>query len=167
MHLLTVIAIISISVIIFWEDFKTRSVHVFLFPLLGIAGFLNNMLESNFVHAVQSSLINFCISGIQAIVLFIYFRYLKKTKAGISSLIGSGDALFLLMCCLLFEPVYFLWYYSLSLLFTLALHYVFIKHEIYSLPGNTVALAGWQALFLVIIQLISLFVNKFLPWYAQ
>lgn len=159
MQWVPIIAVIAIASAIFLEDFKNRSVHLFYFLLLGVFGFINSTLETDLMQAAKNSLINICLLSMQTGILFLYLKYIKKHKTIVDTVVGKGDLFFLLICCFLFSPVHFLCYYVLSLLFSLLLHILFKRHKRYMHSGNTVALAGWQALFLIITLSIVSFFN--------
>lgn len=147
MQWIILIAFVVIAIMIFLQDFFSRSVHLILFVLLAVLGAIMRLQHVTAKEFVVSSCINAVMLALQ---LAIVAGVMRKKQ-----MMGAGDVLFMAVCCLLFEPFSFLFFLIISFLATLALHLVFIRNSLYIKNGNTVALAGWQSLVLIIFTIIK------------
>ena len=137
---------------IFYQDFKSRSVTWILFPIIAAAGVLYSIYYSGSLSIlIKNFAINIGFLLLQYLILKIIFQIMKrKMKSQPESTIGIGDILFLLVCALFFSLVNFILFYCISLLFALALHFLFKITFNKRFYQKTIPLAGFQALFLFI-----------------
>lgn len=143
------IAMIITAVIIFLQDFLFRAVHGLLFALLAILGTAIQLLYVPIGEFAVNCLINVISVSIQIGITAAILRLSGRT--GFLKMIGPGDLLFLLCCCLLFAPFSLLFFLVTSFAGSLLLHLAFARNKVYKKSGATVALAGWQSLMLVIV----------------
>ena len=142
-------AVIITAAIIFLQDFLFRAVHGLLFALLAILGVVTQLLHVPVGEFAVNCLINVISVSIQIGITIAILRLSGKTE--ILKMIGYGDLLFLLCCCLLFAPFSLLFFLVTSFSASLLLHLAFARSKRYMQRGATVALAGWQSLVLVIV----------------
>lgn len=135
------IAIILLLFVIFYQDIKDREVTLlWMLLLVGLGGFLNynSLLPELF-------LLSLAVNGLILLMVFsILWIYAKfRFRDGLSSVFGSGDALFFLFLGVSFPTTTFAVIFSCSLIFSLVISVVFKKKLTKWVP-----LAGLQALFL-------------------
>jgi len=152
MSLFIIILIIVFAGIILIQDFYSRSVFWFLFPLLGLCGVVLHMLSHSKNEVLKNIFINILIASLQFFLLLLYFYFRKiKKPTSLFQKIGLGDILFVYASCFFFSPFNFLFFYVLSLAFSLLFHFLFLNNLNYSKHDGTIALAGWQSLFLLVV----------------
>jgi hypothetical protein len=142
-------ALVITAAIIFLQDFIYRSVHALLFVLLAVLGVTIQLLHVPVQEFAVNCLINVISVSIQICITLAILRLSGKKE--ILKMIGPGDLLFLLCCCLLFTPFSLLFFLVTSFAASLLLHLAFARNSMYAQRGATVALAGWQSLVLVIV----------------
>ena len=148
--------IVILAGLILLQDFRSRRVLWILFPLLAAAGILLGYREVGLEQLLLNSAVNLVLLLMQLVLLALFF--LPRTGWKIKALlekIGPGDVLFLIVCCFFFSPVNFLLFHIVSLLLALVLHFIFLRNRKYNRSGSTVALAGWQALALLLVLLLA------------
>lgn len=148
--------IVILAALILLQDFRSRSVLWILFPLLAAAGILLGYREVGLKQLLLNSAVNLVLLLMQLVLLALFF--LPRTGWRIKAMtekIGPGDVLFLIVCCFFFSPVNFLAFHIVSLLLALVLHFIFLRNRKYNSSGSTVALAGWQALALLLVLLLA------------
>lgn len=139
-----IIVLLGISaVLIFYQDYRSRSVVWVLFPLLMATGILYSLYYTDSLNTfLINSSINLGFLLIQFLLLKLVFRFRKI----VDKKIGTGDILFAVCSCTFFSPVNFLVFYILSLAFSLCMHFSFAL--IKTNYQKTIPLAGLQAVFL-------------------
>ena len=149
MLLIKIILIVSF-LSIFFQDFKTRQVYWFLFPLVGFCcGYLHYVttLKELFLLTILTNFI------LVSILLFIIVLYVKlKLKAAFKTTFGVGDILFFLAIVFSFPTISFSILFVFSLIFSLLLHFFFKKSEL-----ETVPLAGYMSLFYATVYIMHWF----------
>ncbi len=157
-YLIIAISAITLTMIAI-QDYRSRSVYWFFFPLLGLSGIAQSILEikstsQSFLYAFFNLfflLLQFCV-----LKFYFFLRQRKKMKL-IDKKIGSGDVLFLIAICFFFSPVNFIAFYITSLLFTVIVYGV--NSRIRKSSMGTVPLAGLQAVFFIVCMCASLLLN--------
>ena len=149
LFLLTVVTLFIIAV----QDFRSRTVSWFLFPLLEVCGFLLAIVESKSLFLAGRYLtINSIFLLLQFAVLKGWFMLRAKRGVGptpfVDHVIGKGDIFFLLASGCFFSPVNFIFFYLSSLLFALAVYLLVRCWPTRKTRWSTVPLAGLQAGFL-------------------
>ena len=137
----SLISLLAIS----YQDFKERSVSLYLFMLaLIFASFLYYRYTSSyeyFINAIRNLSLVLFIMGI--LLSYSWF----KLKQPLFEVFGLGDALFFLVLAFGFSTTTFIVLFVSSLIFALI---VFMAMKP-SISNKTVPLAGLQALFLVLL----------------
>jgi len=132
------------GIAIFWQDFKTREIHVF--PLIGLA--LSGLFQHG-IHVPTFTLISFLInlSIIAFILLSVLLIYrLRGERKIMDRLLGWGDILSLAALAAWMEPPRFMFFYCLS---TLIIGLVFSVLKWIGRVDSTypIPLAGWLCFF--------------------
>lgn len=144
MFIVVKLLILSCLLVMIYQDIKERAVWWFLFPVLLIsAGYLhlsNSIQEMFIIESLLNVLILSCILSIS----FLYVR-LKMKVSFFKSAFGIGDLFFFLILTVAFPTVAFIVILVFSLIFSLVLHLFVSKKE------QTVPLAGYSALFLILV----------------
>ena len=131
--------------VIFIQDIKDRQVYIFLFMLTAIVGGMIYYLKSTpYVYLINIS-VNLLFILLLFFILKIYSNY--KMKKNIFETIGLGDFFFFGVLAVSFPITSFFVLFSISLIFSYIL-FIVLKS---SLKEKNVPLAGFQALFLIII----------------
>lgn len=128
-----------------YQDIKDQLVWWWLFPLLGVfSGYLfySHTTPSFYLYAILFNLISY---GVLLGVVFAFSRIVLKTSF-LNNVLGLGDVLFLLGCCVSFSPYSFLILLICGMLFSLVMGHFFQKHFI-----NSVPLAGLFSVLLIVI----------------
>jgi len=114
-----------------WEDFKTRSINLWLFVGLFVVILLSTKVDFTAI------CINLSILVAQVLVIIVY-TYFKNKTINIFHFIGIGDLLFIALIALRFPPMVF--QASLILALSLSLLYSWVARK------STQPLAGIYAL---------------------
>lgn len=132
----------------FYQDYKYRAVSWFVFPLLFGTCLALNIYKTSWAETLYNSIVNFCFIFMILGTITIYFSIKYRRLVNITSqLIGWGDILFLLCLGVLFSPVNFMLFYTISL-FVIALFSVLCK--MFSPKSEMlIPLAGLQAALLM------------------
>jgi hypothetical protein len=160
MHWFLFLLLIVITLLIIYQDFCSRSVIWYLFPLMGVLGIINTYLhtcswEQTFIYGI----INAGFALLQFVILKLYFSLKGNGNSRlINEKIGMGDILFVFAACFFFSPVNFILFYCCSLLFAIILHLLSLKIRAKEF-ALTVPLAGWMAVFLIV-YIITLQLSK-------
>lgn len=103
MQLTGVIFILAGCLLITYQDFKTRLIHLVSFLLLGmgIAIFISHSIL--FLYPLYALNVIFCVSLLITLKLYIRIRKGRGENL-INKYIGSGDLIMLFMMCFLFNP---------------------------------------------------------------
>jgi FtsH-binding integral membrane protein len=141
---------------IFYQDYRTRTVTWFFFPLVLSVGIIYSLYYTDSVKTlIINTSINFCFLLLQFLFLIIFFRSRKI----INQKIGMGDILFPVCSCTFFSPVNFIFFYILSLSFALCIHFLFLRFKKHNYQNN-IPLAGLQAIFLFAFISINIFIGS-------
>ncbi len=138
------IILISIFILILYQDIKDRKVFWFLFPMVAIlSGILSfkNIYEDYFLITISTNMI--FVAFLIAFV-FMYSKY--KLKAQLSETFGLGDLLLFIALAFTFASVSFIVLFVFGLVFSLLL-YLLLKNRS---KHKTVPLAGYMSLFFAI-----------------
>jgi len=145
MHHLLIASICGIT--IFWQDIKTREIHLIPVLLLAATG-LNYSWSTSGKTALISFLIN--LAFLTCMLLSVVFIYrIKGEKRIMDRMLGWGDVLTLVALAAWMEPPLFLFFYTAStLLIGLAcsmLTWIGRVDAAYPIP-----LAGWLSLLFIL-----------------
>lgn len=128
-------------ILVLYQDWKERQVHLFLFPLIGIlSGFLyfTNTLPELFYVSVFMNLI---FVSILMTTVYIYAKF--KLKIAMLKTIGVGDLIFFFVLCASFSTISFMILFIGALVFSLIIHLILKRNS----NSNAVPLAGYMSLF--------------------
>ncbi|WP_369014662.1 hypothetical protein [Flavobacterium anhuiense] len=144
--------LISLFAIVLYQDFKSRMVYWFLYPIIGILAFT---IQSNAV-PLSVAFVNFAFN-----LLFVLFLlavtsiYIKFKNLDFKNTIGIGDVLFFLFIAASFSIVSFWILFVFSLIFSLLLHLILSNKK----DPSTVPLAGYMSLFFGVVYIVSFCYN--------
>lgn len=125
-----------------YQDFKSREVQWFWFPLLLVLALFKIWYLDQFKE-LFSFLLNVIMVLLQLLLLTLYFSIKERKLINIAdSYLGWGDILFLLNLCFLLSPVNFILFYLVSLLVTITSYLIYNTFVNSSKP---IPLAGLQA----------------------
>lgn len=144
--------LLIVFALVLYQDFKSRLVYWFLYPIIGILAFviqLHNLPLSIALTNLGGNLI------FVVLVLAVSMMYVRFRKLDLKNTIGIGDVLFFLFIASTFSIVSFLVLFVFSLLFSLILHLVLSNKK----EQSTVPLAGYMSLFFGAVYAISFFWN--------
>ena len=147
------IAIIGLLFWVFYQDLKERKVMLFLLlGLLVLGGFLYSQFQLLELFLIHIS-INMTVVGCILLILFLYTKWVMRRK--LFEAFGLGDLLFFLILAVSFPVPTFLIVFSSSLVFSFMVYMVVRP----SLKEQTIPLAGFQALFVLLIMTSNLIFN--------
>ena len=139
--------IISLLLLIFTEDMRSRSVHWFLFPLLALALIVYRYFTTaaSFVGLFKSTSINLAFLVAQLALVSAYFSIKHKRLTDITKgLLGLGDILFI-TCIAFYLAVFpFIVFYITSLIVILLFWLVY--QSLSKKQNQAIPLAGLQAI---------------------
>lgn len=136
-----------------YQDFKSREVQWFWFPLLFVLALFKIWYLDQFKE-LFSFLLNVIMVLLQLLLLTLYFSIKERKLINIAdSYLGWGDILFLLNLCFLLSPVNFILFYLVSLLVTITSYLIYNAFVNLSKP---IPLAGLQASVFTIVYIIDL-----------
>ena len=134
--------IVTISLVnIFWEDFKSREVHLFWFFILLLSASFLYLEKTIWQVFFISSLINLTIIIIISFITFLYIKF--KLKMNFNQAFGWGDLLFFIAASFTFATYSFLMVFVIGLLFSLLMHIIVKRFQ----TTQSVPLAGYMSLF--------------------
>lgn len=147
------IAMIGLLFWVFYQDLKERKVILYAFlGLLLLGGFLHSQFQLFELFMIHIG-INMAVVGCILLILFLYTKWAMKKP--LFEAFGMGDLLFFLILSVSFPVPTFLVVFSSSLIFALIL-FLALKR---SLKEPTIPLAGFQALFVLLLMTSNLIFN--------
>jgi len=147
------IAIIGLLLWVFYQDLKERKVTIFLLLILfALGGFLHSQFHMFEIFLMHIS-INLAVIGCILLILLLYTRWIMKKR--LFEAFGLGDLLFFLVLAVSFPVPTFLIVFSSSLVFAFIVFMVLKP----SLKDQTIPLAGFQALFVLMMMMSNLIFN--------
>lgn len=132
--------LVVVFAIVLYQDFKSRLVYWFLYPVIGILAFAVQLYNVPTTVALFNLGFNLLFV---AIILGVACLYIRFRKLDFLNSIGIGDVLFFVFISGTFSIVSFLILFVFALLFSLILHFVLSNKKEY----HTVPLAGYMSLF--------------------
>ncbi len=142
------------------QDFRSRSVNVFFFPLLALLLVFEKITDAG-VPGIEwrTIVVNLIFLFFQLLVLTVYFSARKKTLVSLTSdLLGWGDVLLLLCCALYFSVLNFVFFYIASLFFSILVWVIFRMFK--KQQAGHVPLAGLQGIAFILFLSDSWFLHK-------
>lgn len=148
--LLITISVFLIAIV--YQDTKTRTIHVFLPLVIFILSVLFNIISDNL--ALDEIIKNIIFIGLNILSLIFYYSIKNKTFINpLHQYLGLGDIVFFLSITPLFKINSFVVFFVLSLLFSLFLYVILLKKK------DTIPLAGYMSVFLILSIYIELFLD--------
>lgn len=142
--LLLLIGILLLAIA--WQDFKTRTVFVFLFVLLFASACLLQYMRCGFsAEACIHIALNTSVVCIQLLAIYVYLKIVRKIN--FFEGIGLGDVFFYICVIPLLSLPVFIFFNISSLVFALLL-YLFAGKKMH-MESTAIPLAGIQALTLI------------------
>ncbi|MFS4469598.1 hypothetical protein [Maribacter sp. 2210JD10-5] len=138
-----------------FQDIKERMVYWILFLLMGV--FLGFMFLKH-IHVQQYFImvgLNILLVTMVLLTLFLYTKAIRK-KGFINESFGLGDLLFFYAFALGFPPFTFILLFVGAILFSLITYIAFKRNS----KMNTVPLAGFMGIFLIMVLLFSFLPNS-------
>jgi hypothetical protein len=173
-NVLTIFVTVTLLVIA-CQDWRSRSVYWFLFPLLAVGGCVMSMAQLGAPGVFFRYLsINLGFLVVQLAALQVYFLLRRPKDSGIiDKKLGLGDLLFLAAAGFFFSPLNFIVFYVGSLVFAVGVALFFrgggktgpetarpVGPKTVPLAGlKTVPLAGLQSVFFIVYLFISMISN--------
>ncbi len=137
---------------IFYQDVKTRYVHVLLFPAIALlAGFVHysKTIYPVFLYNIG---FNFLVTLTILGILFLYSKLVLKSPF-LNHTFGLGDLLLFAALSVAFPVYTFIILFVFSILFSMVIHPLFKSGS----TQPTLPLAGYMSLFFALVFLINIF----------
>jgi hypothetical protein len=147
-----IVGLVLVLIFVFLQDLKHRHIHVFLPVLLFVFSFF--IFQKNIFLGYEIIGFNILFVLLTLVLLVTYMS--AKNKAYLNpfeNYFGLGDLLFYIAITPLFVTFNYILFFILSMLFSLVLQLVFSK----LMTVKTVPLAGFCALFLILIVVKDVF----------
>ncbi len=154
MWLLQLAMIINLALITY-QDIKQREVLWFLFPVAALLMGVSYYVHTEPLLFAMNSAMNLSLIVVILMILFLYAKF-KLKKSFLQETFGLGDLLFFVAFALGFPFVTFVVVFVFSLLFSLILTLVIQSKE----AKPTVPLAGYMAIFLMVVFCVSWMLRK-------
>ena len=145
--------LLVVFTIVFYQDFKTRLVYWFLYPIIGILAFGIQLYNVPIPVAFLNLGFNLLFV---TLILGVAFLYIRFRKLAFLNSIGIGDVLFFAFIASTFSIVSFVVLFVFSLFFSLILHFVLSNKK----EQQTVPLAGYMSLFYGAVYAMSFFCDS-------
>jgi hypothetical protein len=140
------IGLLLCLLIVFFQDWKYRAIHVLLPTLIFLSSYLIVKHENKLSNKII--LLNTCFFLITLSILTIYMSLKNKRFLNpFQNYFGLGDLLFYITITPLFNFKNYILFFILSMFFAICLQFALRK----TMKHNTVPLAGFSALFLFMI----------------
>ena len=149
------LGVIVVLCIMIFQDFKFRGITWWLFPLLLAMLLALSGLEGSFSETIYKFMMNGLFVGLQIGLLILYFSVRRRTFTNIfQGYLGLGDLLFLVCLAAYLPLMSFAVFYVGSLLMVIVIS-LCVMHLL-KISTNKIPLAGYQALFFLVLILIEL-----------
>lgn len=145
--ILLIINLISIS----FQDFKSRSVYWFWFPVLICLFVIKNYFENGQaqINQKENILINLAFLFVQLLLVSLYFAIKHRQWVNITrDLLGWGDVLLLISIAFYLSPLNYIVFYVLSLILICS-SWVIIT-LLFKKINKQIPLAGLQSVILIV-----------------
>lgn len=146
MNLALIISILGILLFVFYQDVKYRQIHIVL-PILIFLNSFYFLTKKNFInHQILLYNVTFVILTISLLVIYMSIKN-KSFLNPFTHYFGLGDLMFFIAITPLFITYNYILYFIFSMVFSAVLQSLFNK----VMNAKTVPLAGFSALFLILI----------------
>ncbi|WP_346882340.1 prepilin peptidase [uncultured Algibacter sp.] len=139
------IALIGVLIVVFFQDYRKRTIHAILPITIFLLGLYLNYSSSDLEFIFMIYNIGFVVINITGLVLYFSIKH-KAIVNPIDTFIGLGDIVFFIAITPLFSLKPFILFFILGLLFSLLIHGVFTLIK----EMKTIPLAGYLSLFLIL-----------------
>jgi cytochrome bd-type quinol oxidase subunit 2 len=140
------IGLLLCLLVLFFQDWKYRSIHVVLPILIFLLSYFIIKQENKLSNKIM--ILNLCFFLITLSILTLYMSLKNKRFLNpFQNYFGLGDLLFYISITPLFNLKNYILFFILSMIFAICLQFTLRK----KMKHNTVPLAGFSALFLFII----------------
>ncbi len=147
--------VVSVLLLIAYEDFRYRSIRIFLFPILAFALFWFTVRNTPVEEIAANAVLNTFYVLLILLMSFLYLYFFRKKAFMPSQYLGVGDLLFLLCVSMCFDPVDFVMFITASMFAAILFHFVLSSlFRRYRLM-HVVPLAGYQSFCLLIFIVIK------------
>lgn len=145
MFYLIITLLVIVLLLVFYQDYKRRTIHVIL-PILIFS--INIVINYLFLDiSVIDVVYNIVFIAINIIGLVLYFSIKSKQLVNpIDSSIGIGDIVFLVAITPLFNLKSFVLFFILGLMFSLIVHFIYSVFK----KTKNIPLAGYLSIFLIL-----------------
>lgn len=141
--------------VLFVQDFKERKVSLILLVLAILLGGAMHVQQQDSGIFLVAIFVNLLIVFTVFLMVSMYAKI--KMKQPIFNVFGIGDLLFFMLLAVSFPTLSFLVIFVFSLIFSWSI-FMLIKQY---LKEKTVPLAGLQSLFLLLVLIINMAMNRF------
>lgn len=155
------IAILLFLLVVVYEDFKDRTIHIFLPFLLFICLVVKYYTSANVANYIQTIGVNIVFLIMQILLAMLFFAVKEKKMVNIfESHLGAGDILFLLSLSPAFSTINFIIFYTISLAIIAVLY--FVAGSIKWVNRNhQIPLAGLQAILFILVLCAEFYSKQF------
>jgi hypothetical protein len=148
------IGLLVCLLIVFFQDWKYRAIHVLLPVVIFFTSYFIIKHENKLSNKIM--LLNICFFTITLSILTIYMSIKNKRFLNpFQNYFGFGDLLFYITITPLFNLKNYILFFILSMFFAIGLQFALRK----TMKHNTVPLAGFSALLLSILLIVNSFLS--------
>jgi hypothetical protein len=141
------------------QDFRLRAVHWILFPLLLMLFIADSLRQVDVKDYISGTAINLLLVSTQGVILFVYYSVQGiKLNQILTTILGLGDILFILLMAFAFSWTSFILFYIAGLVF--ALFIWIIRILITRNSQGLIPLAGLLAIYIIIITIAGVFIPE-------
>lgn len=141
------------------QDFRLRAVHWILFPILLLLFIADSLSQINLKDYISGTAINLLLVSVQGVILFVYYSVQgKKPKHILTSILGPGDILFIIIMAFAFSWTSFIFYYIAGLVFALIVWVA--RLSVSEHRPQLVPLAGLLAVYMILVITVGAFIPE-------
>lgn len=154
MKIIVFIGLLLCLLIVFFQDWKYRAIHVLLPTIIFFSSYFIIQQENRLSNKIM--FLNICFFLITLSILTIYMSIKNKSFLNpFQNYFGFGDLLFYITITPLFNLKNYILFFILSMFFAIGLQFTLRK----TMKHNTVPLAGFSSLFLFIVLTMDSLLN--------
>ncbi|MGB3465517.1 MAG: hypothetical protein WBA74_09610 [Cyclobacteriaceae bacterium] len=140
-----------------YQDLKQRAINILVFPALALIFMAVRYLNGDPILSVNI-ILNCSYVLILVLIILLYFKVRFGSWRLLDKGLGTGDLVFWMVVCLLPDFQYFLIWFNISMLLSLAFHLTMNKKSWYG-STDKIPLAGLQAAVLIIFIIVKPMIN--------
>lgn len=149
------IALVILLGLAFFQDRKTRSIHLWIFLALAVASSILFVI-TEFSWAIVAQNILFTVTVITCLMLYISVKERRFVNI-FKRHFGWGDLVFLIVITPLFSNRNFILFFITGIVFSACMHVLMSQLK---RSGETVPLAGYLAIYLIALKAVDLMVDR-------